>query len=513
MIDFSENIDSLELMVWNFILNPDNESNVLRPDNHESLTREELITRVAPKYFNHENRFETYKFALKFFKEFSKIPNKKELRSYLEVNNCFIEEDELEDLYLFSLSEYNYDYLYGYVKAFILLRNLNLTMFDLIAYLKTSTINPTNIDSITEKIRNDINNKLSIDFSNSGKGLNFMDPASHVQIPKVGTPSGFDFFDKTQGGGWNLKTLVVFQGRPKVGKSMVLGNVAARSFLAGNNTGLVTVELADRSYMKRIGSGILEIKKEEYEKINDIESAGLIKDKLQKLRDSGQKIGHLEVVEFPTGGATAIDIENYFLRLESQMNQKFKVIVVDYLNLLKPIKDESGLYEKVKMICEQLRGVAMRNEWCIISATQIRRDDVDNFDLGMDSVAESFGLVHTVDALYGLMRSPLEGRMKIKVIANRDNGFEESYKFYAMHKDYFKLIEETSPNSEYYSDDDIANQLQDQIRQETQLTLSKAPVEEPKDNTEVKDDSLDIKEKPPVQSISDDDYDSLFKSL
>ena len=68
------------------------------------------------------------------------------------------------------------------------------------------------------------------------------------------------------------------------------------------------------------------------------------------------------------------------------------------------------------MICEQLRGAAMRNEWCIISATQIRRDDVENYDLGMDSVAESFGLVHTVDALYGLMRSPLEGRMKIKVI-------------------------------------------------------------------------------------------------
>ena len=188
------------------------------------------------------------------------------------------------------------------------------------------------------------------------------------------------------------------------------------------------------------------------------------------------------------------------------MNQKFKVIIVDYLNLLRPITDESGLYEKIKMICEQLRGVAMRNEWCIISATQIRRDDVDNFDLGMNSVAESFGLVHTVDALYGLMRSPLESRMKIKVIANRDNGFEESYKFYAMNKDYFKLIEESSSNSEYYSDDDIANQLQDQIRKEIKSTLNK-----PNDDKKQEEKTQTLKEEP--ASLSDDDYDALFNSI
>lgn len=496
MIDFSENIDSLETMVWNFILNPDNDTNELKPKNHASLSREELVTLVQPKYFNNERRLETYKYALKFFKQNSKIPNRKELCSYLELNNYYIEQDELDELYLFNLRDFNYDYLYKYVKAFVLLRNLNLTMFDIIAYLKTSAINPENIDSITEKIRNDINGKLSVSFNNAGNGLNFLDPKSHVQIPKIGTPSGFQFFDKTLGGGWNLKTLVVFQGRPKVGKSMVLGNIAARSFLSGNNTGLVTVELADRSYMKRIGSNILSIPKDEYENITDEESASLVTDKITELQSSGKKLGYLEVVEFPTGGATAIDIENYFLRLENRLNKKFNVIVVDYLNLLKPIKDQNGLYEKVKMICEELRGAAMRNEWCIISATQIRREDVENFDLGMDSVAESFGLVHTVDSLYGLMRSPLEGRMKIKVIANRDNGYEESYKFYKMEKDYFRLAEENGMNSEYYSDDDIANNLQDQVREEHKLaSITKT------DDTEV------------TVSTEDDDYDKLFDSI
>jgi replicative DNA helicase len=480
-------------MVWNFVLNPNNDSSELRPSNHDSLRREEIITMIKPNYFNDDDRLESYKAALKFFREYEKIPNRKELKSYLDLIHVNLTEEEFENLYSFNLKEYNYDYLYSYVRAFILLRNLNLTVQDLFTYLKTTVIDPKNIDKVSEKVRNDISNKLALNFSSADTGLNFFNYESHIQISKEGCPTGFPFLDKVQGGGWNSKALVVFQGRPKVGKSMVLGNIAARSFLSGNVTGLVTVELADRQYMKRIGSNILSIKSEDYAKITDSQAASMIQQKIDELKLSGKNVGELIVKEFPTGGATAIDIENYFIRLEQKLNKKFKVIVVDYLNLLKPINNQNGLYEKIKAISEELRGVAMRNEWCIISATQIRREDIDNFDLGMDSVAESFGLIHTVDSLFGLMRSPLESRMKIKVIANRDNGYEESYKFYTMHKDYFRLSEESGVNSEFYSDDEEVSRLADELRTEYS-ELNSSP-------------------ETPVKITSDDDYDALFNSI
>jgi len=495
MIDFTENIDSLEKMVWNFVLNTRNDVNDIKPSSHDSLRKEELMPMLRPSYFNDDTRQESFKAALKFFKEYEKIPNPKELRTYLELLNYSVSEAEFEDLYAFSLSEYNYDYLYKYVRSFILLRNLNLTVADLFTYLKTTAIDPDNIDQISQKVRNDISNKLAINFSSGDTGLNFFNPDSHIQISKSGSPTGFSFLDKVQGGGWNSKALVVFQGRPKVGKSMVLGNIAARSFLTGNVTGLVTVELADRAYMKRIGSNILNIPGEDYAKITDENATKLIQNKIQALKDSGRTIGELIVKEFPTGGATAIDIENYFLRLEQKMNKKFKVIVVDYLNLLRPIKDQNGLYEKIKAISEELRGVAMRNEWCIISATQIRREDVDNFDLGMESVAESFGLIHTVDSLFGLMRSPLESRMKIKVIANRDNGYEESYKFFSMQKDFFRLTEESGINSEFYSDDEEVTRMADELRTEYQEIDKK------------------IEEQNSTVVNLEEDYDSLFASI
>jgi len=208
------------------------------------------------------------------------------------------------------------------------------------------------------------------------------------------------------------------------------------------------------------------------------------------MRESGIIKGELYVKEFATGGATAIDIENYFLRLESKLNRRFKVIVVDYLNLLRPIREQNGMYEKIKAISEELRGVAMRNEWCIISATQVKRESVSDFDLGMEAVAESFGLIHTVDSLFGLMRSPLESRMKIKVIANRDSGYEESYKFFTMVKDFFRLTEEVGANSEFYSDDEEVSKIADDVRNEhTQLNQTAS------------------------SQIAEEDYDALFSSI
>jgi hypothetical protein len=132
----------------------------------------------------------------------------------------------------------------------------------------------------------------------------------------------------------------------------------------------------------------------------------------------------------------------------------------------------------------------MRNEWCIISATQVKRESVSDFDLGMEAVAESFGLIHTVDSLFGLMRSPLESRMKIKVIANRDSGYEESYKFFTMVKDFFRLTEEVGANSEFYSDDEEVSKIADDVRNEhTQLNQTAS------------------------SQIAEEDYDALFSSI
>jgi replicative DNA helicase len=210
----------------------------------------------------------------------------------------------------------------------------------------------------------------------------------------------------------------------------------------------------------------LNIPYNQYNEITSTDRTQLIEAKIEQFRQSGSQPGELWVKEFPTGSATAVDIENYFLKVQESTGKRLQVVVVDYINLMRPMREQGNTYEKIKVISEELRAVAQRNEWTIITATQIKRDAVDDQDIGMSDIAESFGLVHTVDSLYGLMRGPMEKRIKIKVIANRDEGYTESFKMYRMFYDFSRLVEETDPASEYYSDDDDISSIEDDLRQQ-----------------------------------------------
>ena len=235
---------------------------------------------------------------------------------------------------------------------------------------------------------------------------------------------------------------------------MVLSNIATRAFLSGCEVGIATLELSDSKYMKRIGSNALNIQLKDYDSLLRKDQVGGVREKIELLKLNNLKMGQMAVKEFPTGTASAIDVENYFITVQNNTGVKFSVIVVDYINMMRPTREQGNVYEKIKVISEELRAVAIRNEWCIITATQIKRDAVDDQDIGMSDIAESFGLVHTVDSLFGLIRGPMERRMKIKLIANRDGGYTESFKMYRMDYDYARLVEETDPASQYYSDDD-----------------------------------------------------------
>ena len=477
MIDFKENIELLERIIFNFVLTEDDNDTVIKPKNYDSLDKREIIPMIKANYFNDDTLQRLYRESKKFFLEYKKVPTKNELRELANLANLDLPEDKFNKVFAVDLTSYNYDFLFKYTKAFIFYKNLNESVIDVLSYLKTTDINPENVELITNEVRSKFNDKLNVSFTNAESGLDFFNPVDHVQLSKIGNPTGFKFFDKTLGGGWNPKTLVVFQGRPKVGKSMVLSNIAGRAFVAGCQVGIATLELSDRKYMKRLGSMVLSIPFKEYDAMLDPSQVNEVTHKMKSLKETVSTLCELQVKEFPTGTATAIDIENYFLKVQQNTGKKFTIIVVDYINLMRPMREQGSTYEKIKVISEELRAIAIRNEWCIITATQIKRDAVDDQDLSMSDIAESFGLVHTVDSLFGLMRGPMEKRMKIKLIANRDGGYNESFKMYRMSYEFAKLIEETDPASEFYSDDDDTQSLENQMRnqyhsaQTTQTTL------------------------------------------
>ena len=62
---------------------------------------------------------------------------------------------------------------------------------------------------------------------------------------------------------------------------------------------------------------------------------------------------------------------------------------------------------KIKQIAEDLRAMGIRNDWLIVTATQINRNGYNSSDISMGDVAESAGLSHTADMMLGIIQDDL----------------------------------------------------------------------------------------------------------
>jgi len=229
-----------------------------------------------------------------------------------------------------------------------------------------------------------------------------------------------------------------------------MGNIACQAIRASNNVAVITLELNDRKYIKRLGANLLGIKMGEYKKA--AEDSELIKKKIKNLAfDNLALPGKLFIKEFGTSNASVIDIENWLIKTEQIKGVKFKIVIIDYINILKNWRNPNSenTYMKIKQIAEDLRAMAQRNGWALVTATQTKQSEFDATDLSMNSASESSGLVATVDGMFGIIQDPLmysNNEYKLKVLANRDEGYKNAYKKFLVDYSYMRIWED--PNSE-----------------------------------------------------------------
>lgn len=232
--------------------------------------------------------------------------------------------------------------------------------------------------------------------------------------------------------------------------SIWLANMAASAVKLGYNTAVISLEMRDRKVIKRLGANMLGITMREYQKTAD-DQLGL-KRKISTIGyDSLQTPGRLWVKEFPTSSAGVPDIERWLQKMEELKGVKFKVIVLDYINILKNWRNPNteNMYMKIKQIAEDLRAMAMRNDWAIITATQVNRSGFGSTDLSINNISESAALGHTVDAMFGIIQDEIMHANReyiLKLLANRDDGHKNSRRKFLINYDYMFLSEDPNTN-------------------------------------------------------------------
>ena len=256
-------------------------------------------------------------------------------------------------------------------------------------------------------------------------------------------------------GGWANKTLNVFMGSPKVGKSMWLCNLCANSVRNGENSAYITLEMAYQLVAQRIGSNLFNIPIEEYDKYAS--DTNLMMQKMKEFyMNSLINPGKFIIEEFPTSSATVYDIESFLLKQEEELSTedkpfKFKNIFIDYVNIMKDAKNPNSesTYLKIKSICEDVRAMAQRNNWCVVSLTQTNRTAYDSTDIGMSNVSESGGLIATVDSLFGIIQSSLmrvDNTYYLKAVAIRNSGHMGDKKKFDFNPTYLRIEENLEEN-------------------------------------------------------------------
>jgi len=421
--------------------------NVIAKPNYLELCR--------PDFFKGESFVSICRVAKKFWEKYHEVPTSAQLKESLRIDgeSSSVEGSEIDALYEIDLSKYQDEWLQETTELFIEYKNLTKSAVDAVQYIQKTPVSSENIKNVIETFKNIVLDRNNIDFS-FDEGLDFFHPESHKQLTYNTFSTGYSFIDTVLGGGFSAKALYVFMGMPKVGKSLWLGNLAAQAVKNGHNVAIISLEMGDRKYVKRVGANLLNIPINEY--TSTAEDQTSVKSKLSSMTYDNLKIpGKLFIKEFPTSQASALDIERYLRKVEEVHRIKFKVVVVDYINIMKNWRNPNSenTYMKIKQIAEDLRGVAMSNEWAILTATQTKQGDFDSSDLTISSAAESSGLVATVDGMFGIIQDPImyaNKEYKLKLVANREEGYKNSHKMFRADYRYMRITED--PNSPIHTE-------------------------------------------------------------
>ena len=257
-------------------------------------------------------------------------------------------------------------------------------------------------------------------------------------------PTGWKFFDDKTEGGLFPKTLTLFAGQVNVGKSIVLGNIATNMLLADKNVLLISLEMSEFMYSKRISAQLTQIPHNDLKTFTEelVQQVNHIKNKLS---------GKLVIKDYPPKSVTVRHIDAFITKLKHKGFQP-DIVVIDYINLIMPIGKNLNSYEAVKEIAEHLRALSFKFNIPFVSATQLNRGSFNTSAPGMEGIAESIGVAATCDVICSLWQEEEDRELGIINIGMQKNRFGPNFGHAAFRCNYSTLtLSET--NVDYFEQD------------------------------------------------------------
>ena len=245
-----------------------------------------------------------------------------------------------------------------------------------------------------EEISSIINEAMKLGFDNDF-GYDYIKDFEERYKIKHRNPisTGWILIDQITRGGLGAGELGVVIAPSGVGKSLVLSHLGSQAIKQGHGVVHYTLELADTYVGNRYDSCITGVG------LNDIFACKeMIYESIKNIK------GKLLIKEYPTKSASTNTIRAHLGKLK-QEGFPIDMIIVDYADLLRPVKPYKEKRIELESIYEELRGIAQEFEAPLYTASQTNRGAINAEIITMESISEAFNKCFVADFIFTLSRT------------------------------------------------------------------------------------------------------------
>jgi replicative DNA helicase len=409
-----------------------------------------IIDHLEVKFFKNRDTQSVIKIILEFFNKHGTVPTNTEIKAYLTTDELKESFKRVVGSFVDLDKKFEKAELAENTELFIKEKGVFNTLLDAAEKLDNKKLNTSELlQKIEKAVSINLSQKMGLDLF---KDIDAFIEELNREEPCLRT--GWKWLDHKLGGGFaeNGRALYVFAGETNVGKSIFLGNIASSVALLGKNVLLVTLEMSEMMYARRLSSSITSIPLSHLK-----QDSQLLKESMNQILLS--KKPKIIIKEFPPSTLTPHQLKAFAKKL-IQKNIKIDLIVLDYLNLLhSPVGSNS--YERVLYSAQQVRAISYELNCPIVSATQLNRSGFNIDNPGLETISESIGLATTADAIISIWQKEEDKELGIINLGMSKNRFGPNFGSIALKVDYNTLT---------ITEDDTINESEEAMQFSKSLT-------------------------------------------
>jgi replicative DNA helicase len=232
------------------------------------------------------------------------------------------------------------------------------------------------------------------------------------------SPLDIEKLDNALLGGVEPGRLVIALGPAHRGKTLFMVHVGACTLLRGKTVVHITLEDGEAATSLRYDGRLTGIPVNEIRSNLDQHRKTIIK-RTKKLK------GSLIIRGWGPDEVSVTDIRAYLRMLELREKIIPDLVIVDYIDLLRPYRNQSESWFELRDTVRALKQLGADFRCPIVTASQTNREGFDAEDLNMSTIATCIDKVNVADIVIGLCQTPVElkkNKMRLSLLKNRQSG-------------------------------------------------------------------------------------------